>query len=50
MKEINILPTKITVFPLSNFIIFLKTTVTYNIDTPRTLHMELYSSVYEQFS
>jgi Lon protease-like protein len=39
MKKINILPDKIPVFPLSNFIIFPGTTVTLNIFEPRYVQM-----------
>ena len=39
MKKINKLPTKIPVFPLSNFIIFPETTVPLNIFEPRYIEM-----------
>ena len=39
MKKINKLPTKIPVFPLSNFIIFPNTTVPLNIFEPRYIQM-----------
>ena len=37
--QINILPKKIPIFPLSNFIIFPKTTVPLNIFEPRYIDM-----------
>jgi len=39
MKKINNLPKKISVFPLSNFIIFPKTSVPLNIFEPRYIEM-----------
>ncbi len=39
MKNINELPNKIPVFPLSNFIIFPETTVPLNIFEPRYIQM-----------
>ena len=39
MNKINKLPTKIPVFPLSNFIVFPETTVPLNIFEPRYLQM-----------
>ena len=39
MKKIEELPNKISVFPLSNFIIFPDTTVPLNIFEPRYIQM-----------
>ena len=39
MKKNNELPNKIPLFPLSNFIIFPKTTVPLNIFEPRYIQM-----------